>query len=75
MGVNLSSVAPLPWGVAVEGPTMRGPNTAEARIQWQPTAGQLGVHILCVEAADHYGTNSPPTCFVVMVAREFIEVC
>lgn len=74
MGVQLHPLPPQPQGVRLEGPTVRGPNTAEASIHWQPSSTQLGTHMLCFLASDHYSTRSPPTCLIVVVTREFEEV-
>ena len=73
MGVALRPLPPQPKGVRTE-VTIRGPNTAEGRIQWQPTEGEEGVHVLCYEASDRHGDKSPPTCLVVVVESEFVEV-
>ena len=73
MGVALRPLPPQPKDVRTE-VTIRGPNTAEGRIQWQPTEGEEGVHVLCFEASDRHGDKSPPTCLVVVVGSEFVEV-
>lgn len=74
MGVAFRPLAPQPEGVTVEGPTVRGGNMAEVLIRWLPMEAQLGTHMLCYEAVDYQGAKSPPTCLIVMVAEEYMEV-
>ena len=41
---------------------------------WQPSAAQLGEHVVCFLARDHLSTPSPPLCLVVVVEDGVTEV-